>query len=135
MPAFPVSYISCHHTTTKVGDSASSAQRFAYWVAIFSCEICVHLVRDRSLPMPIYPIGKLCHCQECLMTYKTQLFPWCIIRPQSNMQQTIVARFRRRNDAEAHLQILRQLLPSAPHTIIFDITPDSPDADRKGVIS
>jgi hypothetical protein len=48
------------------------------------------------------------------MTYKTQLFPWCIIRPQSNMQQTIVARFRRRNDAEAHLQILRQLLPSAP---------------------
>ena len=69
------------------------------------------------------------------MTYKTQLFPWCIIRPQSNMQQTIVTRFRRRNDAEAHLQILRQLLPSAPHTVIFDITPDSPDTDSNGAKS
>jgi hypothetical protein len=41
------------------------------------------------------------------------------------MKQTIVARFRRRNDAEAHLQILRQLLPTAPHTIIFDLTLDT----------
>ncbi len=82
--------------------------------------------------MPIYLIGKLRHCQECLMTYKTQLFPWCIIRPQPNMKQTIVARFRRRNDAEAHLQILRQLLPTAPHTIIFDITPDTPDENSEG---
>ena len=37
------------------------------------------------------------------MTYKTKLFPWCIIRPQANMKQTIVARFRRRCDAESHL--------------------------------
>jgi hypothetical protein len=85
--------------------------------------------------MPIYPIGKLCHCQECLMTYKTRLFPWCIIRPLPNMRQTIVARFRRRSDAESHLQILRQLLPTAPHTIIFDATPYSPDEDGKGVKS
>lgn len=56
------------------------------------------------------------------MTYNTQLFPWCIIRPQSNMKQKIVARFRRRSDAEAHLQILKQLLPTTTHTIIFDIT-------------
>jgi hypothetical protein len=66
------------------------------------------------------------------MTYKTQLFPWCIIRPQPSMKQTIVARFRRRNDAEAHLQILRQLLPTAPHTIIFDITPNTPDENSEG---
>jgi hypothetical protein len=66
------------------------------------------------------------------MTYKTQLFPWCIIRPQPNMKQTIVARFRRRNDAEVHLQILRQLLPTAPHIIIFDITPDTPDENSEG---
>lgn len=58
------------------------------------------------------------------MPYKIQLFPWCIIRPQPNMKQTIVARFRRRGDAEAHLQLLRQLMPDAPHTIIFDIIPD-----------
>jgi hypothetical protein len=66
------------------------------------------------------------------MTYKTQLFPWCIIRPQPNMKQTIFARFRRRSDAEAHLQILRQLLPAAPHTIIFDITPNTPDENSEG---
>lgn len=48
------------------------------------------------------------------MSYQTQLFPWCIMRPLPNMRQTIVARFRRRSDAEAHLRILRQLLPTAP---------------------
>ncbi len=40
------------------------------------------------------------------------------------MKQKIVARFRRRSDAEAHLQILKQLLPTTSHTIIFDITLD-----------
>jgi hypothetical protein len=69
------------------------------------------------------------------MTYKTQLFPWCITRPLPNMQQTIVARFRRRSDAESHLKILRLLLPTAPHTIIFDITPDTPDEDTQGAKS
>jgi hypothetical protein len=67
------------------------------------------------------------------MTYKTKLFPWCIIRPLPNMQQTIVARFRRRCDAEAHLRILRQLIPSDPYTIMFDVMPDSLDEDVEGV--
>jgi hypothetical protein len=66
------------------------------------------------------------------MTYKTQLSPWCIIRPQPNMQRLVVARFRRRSDAEAHLQILRQLLPTALHTIIFDITPDTVNQNSQG---
>ena len=66
------------------------------------------------------------------MSYKTQLFPWCIVRPKANIQQIIVARFRRRSDAEAHLQILRQLLPNAPHTIIFDITLDNSKQDSEG---
>lgn len=69
------------------------------------------------------------------MSYQTQLFPWCIIRPQPNMRQTIVARFRRRCDAEAHLKILRQLLPTARHTIIFDATGKTPDEDAKGAKS
>jgi hypothetical protein len=51
------------------------------------------------------------------------------------MRQTIVARFRRRSEAESHLQILKQLLPTAPHTIIFDATPYSPDEDGEGVKS
>lgn len=68
------------------------------------------------------------------MTYNTQLFPWCIIRPQPNMKQKIVARFRRRSDAEAHLQILKQLLPTTSHTIIFDITTNT-DETRGGAPS
>lgn len=62
------------------------------------------------------------------MTDKTQLRPWCIIRPLPNMQQNIVARFRRRSDAESHLQVLRQLLPNTNHTIMFDLTLDNPDS-------
>ncbi len=58
------------------------------------------------------------------MTYKAQLSPWCIIRPLPNLQRRLVARFRRRNDAESHLQILRQLTPNAPFTIVFDPTSD-----------
>ncbi|HAG84877.1 MAG TPA: hypothetical protein DCL61_27945 [Cyanobacteria bacterium UBA12227] len=59
------------------------------------------------------------------MTYRTKLFPWCIIRHLPNMRSRLVARFRRRRDAESHLRILQQLLPTTAHTIIFDITPDT----------
>jgi hypothetical protein len=48
------------------------------------------------------------------------------------MRQIIVARFRRRSDAESHLRILRQLLPTAPHTIIFDIKPDTSEQNTEG---
>lgn len=37
----------------------------------------------------------------------------------------IVARFRRRNDAEAHLQTLRRLAPTQRYDLIFDPTHDS----------
>ncbi|HEY9596990.1 MAG TPA: hypothetical protein V6D33_04920 [Cyanophyceae cyanobacterium] len=62
------------------------------------------------------------------MTHKTQLRPWCIIRPLPHMQHSIVARFQRRSDAESHLQVLRQLLPNTGHTIMFDVTPDNIDS-------
>ena len=57
------------------------------------------------------------------MSYFEKLHPWCIIRHLPNMQNSVVARFRRRNDAEAHLQVLRRLIPSVTFTIIFDVTP------------
>jgi hypothetical protein len=133
MPAaFSVSYINSHHTTTKVGDSALSAQRFAYWVAIFLAKSAYISCAIAYFPCPFTQSASIRYCQECLMSYKTQLFPWCIIRPKVNIQQIIVARFRRRSDAEAHLQILRQLLPNAPHTIIFDITLDNSKQDSEG---
>ncbi|HEY9820842.1 MAG TPA: hypothetical protein V6D35_08680 [Candidatus Sericytochromatia bacterium] len=58
------------------------------------------------------------------MSYREKLSPWCIIRLFPNMQQRIVARFRRRNDAESHLQVLRRLMPSVPFEIVFDVAPD-----------
>ncbi|MBD0343885.1 MAG: hypothetical protein ICV63_03435 [Coleofasciculus sp. Co-bin14] len=60
-------------------------------------------------------------------TYRHQLFPWCIIRPLPNLKRYIVARFRRRNNAESHLQVLRRLMPTVPFEIVFDVTPDDLD--------
>jgi hypothetical protein len=39
------------------------------------------------------------------MTYFEQLHPWCIIRNLSRNDCIVVARFRRRNDATAYLQV------------------------------
>jgi len=54
------------------------------------------------------------------MTYLERLSPWCIIKLLPSMQRLTVARFRRRGDAEAHLRILRRLIPHAKFTIIYD---------------
>ena len=58
------------------------------------------------------------------MTYKAQLYLWCIIRPFPNMPVQIVGRFRNRSDAEGHLQILKRLMPNVPYQIMFDISPE-----------
>ena len=58
------------------------------------------------------------------MSYKDKLNPWCIIRPVSNVQMRIVGRFRRRSDAEGHLQILKRMIPNVPFEIMFEITPE-----------
>ncbi|MGI2906050.1 hypothetical protein [Tolypothrix sp. VBCCA 56010] len=51
---------------------------------------------------------------------KSNTHPWCIIRQLPNIQRLVVARFWGRNDADAYLQILRQLLPQVDRVIIFD---------------
>jgi hypothetical protein len=51
---------------------------------------------------------------------KSNTHPWCVVRQLPNLQRQVVARFHRRHDAEAYLQILRQLLPTASHAIVFD---------------
>ena len=55
------------------------------------------------------------------MTYLEKLSPWCIVRLLPNMQNQIVGRFRRRSDAEAHLQVLRRLIPGVSFTLIFSV--------------
>ncbi|MEA5565919.1 hypothetical protein [Anabaena sp. UHCC 0399] len=51
---------------------------------------------------------------------KSNSHPWCIIRQLPNMQRMVVARFHRRHDADAYMQILGRLLPIITHVIVFD---------------
>ena len=64
------------------------------------------------------------------MTYKDKLNPWCIIRPVSDVQMRIVGRFRRRVDAEGHLRVLKQMMPTIPFEIMFDATPEPADTQE-----
>lgn len=61
------------------------------------------------------------------MTYLEKLSPWCIVRLKPNMQNQIVARFRRRSDAEAHVQVLRRLIPNVSFTLIFNVVLEQQD--------
>jgi hypothetical protein len=61
------------------------------------------------------------------MTYLEKLSPWCIVRLKPNMQNQIVARFRRRSDAEAHLQVLSRLIPGVSFTLIFNVGVEQQD--------
>lgn len=54
------------------------------------------------------------------MSYLDQLYPWCIIKPLPNLQRCVIARFRRRHEAEAHLRVIRRLSPHIPYSIVFD---------------
>jgi hypothetical protein len=66
--------------------------------------------------------------QERLVTYNNRLHPWSIMRMlpgcEAKDSQTII-HFRRRQDAEAHLQILRAKNPAVAYELIFDIMPAS----------
>lgn len=53
---------------------------------------------------------------------KLNTHPWCIVRQLPNMQRLVVARFHRRGDAEGYIQILRRLLLTDKHAIVFDTT-------------
>ncbi|WP_307731642.1 hypothetical protein [Microseira wollei] len=41
--------------------------------------------------------------------------------PNAQLAIPDIARFRRRSDAEAHLQVLRRLIPNVTYQIIFDV--------------
>ena len=69
------------------------------------------------------------------MTYHQQLHPWYIIRLLPQMQRLVVARFRRRNDAEAHLQVLHRLEPTAKYEIIFDPILEKAEVNHESVNS
>ncbi|MEH1965298.1 MULTISPECIES: hypothetical protein [unclassified Nostoc] len=53
------------------------------------------------------------------MTYCEQLKPWCIVRDIPNQENIVVKRFRRRDDAVAYLQVLKQSARDIAFQIIF----------------
>jgi hypothetical protein len=55
------------------------------------------------------------------MTYQQQLSPWVIHKLLPNLSQTAVSRFRRRNEAEAYLKLLKQHQPQGEFAITFDV--------------
>jgi hypothetical protein len=59
------------------------------------------------------------------MTYQDHLHPWCILRLLPETRSTVVARFRDRTDAEAHLKLLNQLTPSATYQVFFEPITDT----------
>ena len=52
---------------------------------------------------------------------RASLFPWTIVRLLPNLQRITVGRFRRRSDAEGHLQVLQRLIPLARFAIVFEV--------------
>lgn len=57
---------------------------------------------------------------KVLTGYQAQLHPWCIVRRLPKMQRVVVGRFRKANDAEAHVRSLKHLIPNAQFVVIFD---------------
>ena len=55
-----------------------------------------------------------------IMLYRERLSPWIIVRLLPNFQRIVVGRFRSWSDADGHLRTLRQLIPTAEMTIMFD---------------
>ncbi|WOD39906.1 hypothetical protein [Nodosilinea sp. E11] len=65
--------------------------------------------------------SSVAHALNTPTTYSQQLHPWCIVQHLPQMQRRVVARFRRRNDADAHMKVLYRLSPLAQYSIIFDM--------------
>ncbi|MEQ9368117.1 MAG: hypothetical protein RIG63_03665 [Coleofasciculus chthonoplastes F3-SA18-01] len=54
------------------------------------------------------------------MLYQDRLKPWIVVNLLPNFQRVVMGRYRRWSDADGHVRILRQLIPTARLTIIFD---------------
>lgn len=54
------------------------------------------------------------------MDYQARLNPWVVSKLLPNLKQLAVIRFRRRNDAEAYLRVLKEMQPQGKFAISFD---------------
>jgi hypothetical protein len=64
-----------------------------------------------------------CQDLEEPTAYNQQLHPWCIVQHLPEMQRRVVGRFRRRNDADAHMRALSRLSAVFQYSVIFDPSP------------
>jgi len=55
------------------------------------------------------------------MIYRDSLSPWCIVQHLPKLQYALVARFRKRNDAEDYVKVLRRMNPAIVYEIVFDV--------------
>jgi hypothetical protein len=54
------------------------------------------------------------------MSYKEQLNPWVVHQLSPDLTRSAVSRFRRRNEAEAYLKVMKQLRPKSSFAIAFE---------------
>ena len=52
--------------------------------------------------------------------YRARLFPWAVIRLLPNCQRSVLARFRKRNEAEEYVRSLRIVKRDWDCEIVFD---------------
>lgn len=45
---------------------------------------------------------------------------WCVVRHHSNAQNTVIAQFSSRTEAESHLQFLAKMSPDTTYDVVFD---------------
>ncbi|NJR64415.1 MAG: hypothetical protein HC772_02335 [Leptolyngbyaceae cyanobacterium CRU_2_3] len=55
------------------------------------------------------------------MNYRDALAPWCIIQHLPKMQHAVIARFRKRNEAQEYLKVVKRLNPAIVYEIVFDL--------------
>ncbi len=56
-----------------------------------------------------------------MLNYREKLNPWIIVLLQPKLRNITVGRFRRRGNAEEHLRVLKQMMPEAKFSIMFDV--------------
>jgi hypothetical protein len=54
------------------------------------------------------------------MIYRDSLSPWCVIQHLPKLQYALIARFRKRNDAEDYVKVLRRMNLAIVYEIVFD---------------
>ena len=54
------------------------------------------------------------------MSYREQLQPWVVYRLLPNLQRLMVARFRRRGDADAYLKVMKRVTPEARFSVVYE---------------